>query len=151
MLSASIKEKYLWVDAFCIVQDDPIASHQQISQMGKIYSQTWLTIVAAAGPRADSGLPGVRAGSRKATRSYLNLEKLHLSIDINQYDDFGGISQIEWNTRAWTMQENLLSRRRLIFTKEQVYWRCREATWLGGIRLKDTIVCLFLSLVKSRA
>lgn len=32
-----------------------------------------------------------------------------------------------WNSRAWTMQERALSRRNLIFTKEQVLWTCPQA------------------------
>jgi hypothetical protein len=137
-VTASLKERYLWVDALCIVQDDPIASQQQLSQMGEIYSHAFLTIVAAAGPRADSGLPGVRPGSRNVSRSSLNLDKLCLTTVIDKGDDFGSISQTDWSTRAWTMQEKLLSRRRLIFTKEQVYWRCRTSTWREELRLEDT-------------
>ncbi|KAF1831034.1 HET-domain-containing protein [Decorospora gaudefroyi] len=29
-----------------------------------------------------------------------------------------------WNTRGWTYQEGVLSKRRLVFTEEQVYWEC---------------------------
>ncbi|QDS71212.1 hypothetical protein FKW77_010358 [Venturia effusa] len=140
VLTASLRERYLWVDALCIVQDDPIASQQQLSQMGEIYSQALLTIIAAAGPRADSGLHGVRVGSRNTSRSTLNLDqsRLRLTTVVDKSDDFANVSQTAWNTRAWTMQEKLLSRRRLIFTKDQVYWRCRSSTWLEEVRLEDT-------------
>jgi hypothetical protein len=32
----------------------------------------------------------------------------------------------KWNTRAWTLQERLLSRRCLIFTEWRVYFQCRS-------------------------
>jgi hypothetical protein len=34
-----------------------------------------------------------------------------------------------YNQRAWTFQERLLSVRCLIFTPEQVYWECRCRSW----------------------
>ena len=34
------------------------------------------------------------------------------------------IRQSEWATRGWTFQEGLLATRRLVFTKDQVYWEC---------------------------
>jgi hypothetical protein len=38
-----------------------------------------------------------------------------------------------WSTRCWTYQEGVLSRRRLVFTKEQVYFEC------GGMAVWETV------------
>ena len=35
-----------------------------------------------------------------------------------------------WQTRAWTFQERLFSRRLLIFREKQIYWHCKTASWL---------------------
>jgi hypothetical protein len=37
-----------------------------------------------------------------------------------------------WNSRGWTMQEQVLARRNLYFTDEQVYWACSDATFFKG-------------------
>ncbi|KAK4031316.1 hypothetical protein C8A01DRAFT_42220, partial [Parachaetomium inaequale] len=50
--------KYLWVDRYCIPQNDPVARKAQIQQMGEIYSRSALTIIAAAGSSPEHGLPG---------------------------------------------------------------------------------------------
>jgi hypothetical protein len=53
-------ERYLWVDAVCIIQDDPVDQGGQIGVMNTIYGASWLTIVAAAGYDAHVGLPRAR-------------------------------------------------------------------------------------------
>ncbi|KAM6524246.1 hypothetical protein FSOLCH5_004848 [Fusarium solani] len=43
------------------------------------------------------------------------------------------IRNSQWATRGWTYQEGVLSRRCLVFTKEQIYWECR------GMAVNETI------------
>jgi len=49
------------------------------------------------------------------------------------------IGTSEWNTRAWTSQEALLSRKRLIFTDRQVYFQCRLGLCTEGLTLPGSI------------
>ena len=58
--------RYLWVDRYCINQDDKEEKHDQIKEMDKIYRNAIVTIIAAAGNDASFGLPGVGATYRKA-------------------------------------------------------------------------------------
>ena len=44
-----------------------------------------------------------------------------------------------------TFQEELLSRRRLVFTDEQVWWRCPCATWCEQSQLENQDAIGFLS------
>ncbi|RYP53176.1 hypothetical protein DL768_001769 [Monosporascus sp. mg162] len=43
------------------------------------------------------------------------------------------IRNSEWATRGWAYQKGVLSKRRLVFTEEQVYWECR------GMVLNETL------------
>lgn len=54
-----LEEQCHWVDSLCIIQDDPEDKAKQIGIMGEIYSASVLTLVAAGGEDAESGLPGV--------------------------------------------------------------------------------------------
>jgi Heterokaryon incompatibility protein (HET) len=51
--------RYLWVDRYCIPQDDTSTRHLQIQNMGKIYGNSTLTVIAVAGADLNHGLPGM--------------------------------------------------------------------------------------------
>jgi hypothetical protein len=63
-VTRKIEQKFIWVDALCILQDDEDDKAELIDSMGEIYRRPILTIVAAAGQNASYGLPGVAPGSR---------------------------------------------------------------------------------------
>ncbi|KAK3402767.1 heterokaryon incompatibility protein-domain-containing protein [Sordaria brevicollis] len=128
--------RYLWVDKYCIPQDDTSAKHAQIRLMDRIYSRSAMTIIAAAGDDEEYGLPGV--GSRQF-KPELRIELAgvltcaeppqQLRLYHPPKDD---IILSTWNTRGWTYQEALLSRRRLVFTDNQVFFQCQQMMYEEG-------------------
>ena len=114
----------LWVDLLCIVQDDPIQSVAQINEMASIYLNSYLTLCAADGIDADSGLLGVPQSSQPR----------NIKQDILTFTD--GKDSSRWvrrmygtavyDERAWTFQEKILSQRILSFTDHGLEWRCQE-------------------------
>ncbi|KAI0388304.1 heterokaryon incompatibility protein-domain-containing protein [Xylariaceae sp. FL0594] len=112
--------RYLWVDKFCIDQNNPDVKHNQIQQMGAIYRNSELTLVAAAGVDEDHGLPGV--GTKLRSRQLI--AKVHDIAVIWTKDPHKSIASSRWFSRGWTFQESFLSRRRLVFTDDQVYFEC---------------------------
>lgn len=58
--------RFLWIDRYCIDQQKNVEKHQQIRQMGSIYHNADVTIIAAAGPDPSYGLPGVEATPRRS-------------------------------------------------------------------------------------
>ena len=60
-----LKERYLWVDSLCIIQDDVENKQRQIANMSNIFSGACLTLVAACGDSCQAGLSGALPGSRK--------------------------------------------------------------------------------------
>lgn len=112
---------YLWVDRYCIDQDNPEVVHQQIQQMGAIYGNAEVTIIAAAGQDENYGLPGV-GRSRPVNRTVAQLGEI--AVVWAPKDPQAAIKSSYWSTRGWTFQEALLSRRRLVFTEQQVYFEC---------------------------
>lgn len=141
LCTKSLGERYLWVDALCIDQDNPAS---QIAQMGLIYSKAVFVLIAAAGQDANAGLPGIRAGTRTTRQDILELPAISL-ITVVDGPYTSGVSQSTWETRGWTMQEKILSRKRLIFTEHQIYWQCPQAVWLEEVVLENAPPHHFLS------
>jgi hypothetical protein len=113
--------QYLWIDKFCIDQNAADLKHEQIQQMDAIYQNSDLTIVAASGSDETYGLPGVNTTNR--TRQLIARFGDVTVLQMPQ-DPHEAIAQAHWSSRGWTFQEAVLSRRRLVFTDDQVYFQC---------------------------
>ncbi|KAL7955733.1 heterokaryon incompatibility protein domain-containing protein [Trichoderma compactum] len=114
---------YLWVDRYCIDQDDEEEKQYLISKMAWIYERAEVTIIAASGVDAHHGLPGVESTSR-TTQPKIELGNMTLVHTLA--DPQVLLQDSKWWTRGWTYQEGVLSRRRLVFLEDQVYWECRS-------------------------
>ena len=60
--------RYLWVDRYCISQNDPAQKKQTILNMNHIYAGAEFTIVALFGADPQPGLPGVSSIPRSGTQ-----------------------------------------------------------------------------------
>ncbi|KAH6699737.1 heterokaryon incompatibility protein-domain-containing protein [Leptodontidium sp. MPI-SDFR-AT-0119] len=126
-LVGALEDRFLWVDAVCLVQNDAVDMRSGIEVMDLIYEKASLCIIAASGDTANTGLPGVRWGSRLVTN---HDEQIQPGIKLAVYNELDHMLRPSaYNRRGWTFQEQYLSRRALYFTDDQVYFRCKESTW----------------------
>lgn len=128
-LCRALGERYLWVDRFCIVQDDETSKHGQIRAMHLVYSSAKFTIMAALNKYKTSvGLPGCPKlpGCPGRPRLPSAMDTWHRS-DFKyrnfQQELFGNVDASMWNQRAWTFQERFLSRCRLFITESQAIFQ----------------------------
>ena len=113
--------QYLWVDRYCIGQNDE-EKHFQINQMDKVYLCAVITVVAAAGESANYGLPGVSNTLRRAQPCAVVRGQVLASTMRSAREAIGSS---RWATRGWTYQEAALSKKRLVFTDDQVFFECK--------------------------
>ena len=113
--------QYIWVDRYCIDQEDPQEKHTLISQMDKIYRGAAFTIIAAAGKNPDYGLPGVNGTPQRHQIEFKTLNSsFTASRRLHQQ-----VRSSTWSTRGWTYQEVLLSSRRVYFTDWEIIFECQ--------------------------
>ncbi|KAF2846794.1 HET-domain-containing protein [Plenodomus tracheiphilus IPT5] len=113
---------WLWVDQYCMDQNNQTEFQDQLQQMDAIYRQSVVTLIAAAGSHADHGLPGV---SKRLRRPSLSVTHPHGHLSAIRGVPDLSLRGCKWASRAWTYQEGLLSTRRLVFTDDQLYFECQ--------------------------
>ena len=136
-LAGTLDERYLWVDALCIIQDDEDEKHSQINNMAAIYANASITIVAAQGEDANFGLRGVK-GITEPRDFHQEIFPLGDQVKFI-HSPVVPLSSSTWSKRGWTFQESLLSQRKIIFCGDRVQWQCPCAVWNEDIELDDSI------------
>jgi hypothetical protein len=128
-VARALEIPHLWVDRYCIDQSNNAEVHQIVQRMDKVYSHAELTIIASAGSESTYGLPGVSTTPRRAQR-HLSFGK-HLFVQLAP----SGLQvrSSRWNSRSWTYQEGLLSKRRLVFTESLVYFHNRSHRFVEDV------------------
>jgi hypothetical protein len=154
-ITRRLGERYLWIDALCIVQDSDTDKATEIAKMGDIYKNSFLTIVA--------GLGGDSSGGCFNTRSSTDFpEETQWLVEIANTISSGAESTVIFclqpkspsfllknsplSTRGWTYQERILSSRLLHFTHSQLVWECRCAYWLEDMLPVKTVDSTGLSV-----
>ncbi|KAM4054635.1 heterokaryon incompatibility protein [Hirsutella rhossiliensis] len=118
-LAKKLRLRYLWVDRLCIVQDDEQDRADHVQHMAFVFANAHLTIVAAHGD-ANTGL--LSLDPRRPSRSAREGAKDHNDL----------LLAARWNTRGWTLQELLYSRRAVFLFEDAVTWECHCDLWQGN-------------------
>lgn len=120
-----LDQRFLWVDRLCIQQDDDGPEKRtQINAMGDIYSSADFTIIHASGTSMEDPISGV-----STTREVLQFKTVVCGLElISGYPDIKvTMAQSKWNSRGWTYQEAVLSRRKLFFTSFELWFECNDS------------------------
>ncbi|OCL15083.1 HET-domain-containing protein [Glonium stellatum] len=95
--------RHLWIDSLCIIQDNPDDWKEESPRMAVVYGNAVCTIMATDAEDSDGGL------------------FCHSASDQSGRHSSGAL-----NSRAWVVQERMISSRTLAYTNNSVDWECRE-------------------------
>lgn len=121
---------FLWIDSLCITQDDHEDWAKESSLMASVYGNSYLNIAASFAANATQGCFSGRDNTWKCqifavTGGKKRIYECWGSGDNPSKD---ALSKTILATRGWIVQESILPRRALHFTREQLFWTCTEAT-----------------------
>ncbi|GLA30010.1 hypothetical protein AnigIFM63326_008206 [Aspergillus niger] len=140
LVTRALEFRYLWVDSLCIFQDDSNDWAVESSRMSRIYRHAAVTIAATSAETADDGFLDKRAPyfscpfpwRRRSHRGSVNDDFRAYPVVFRSYTNEinkESLRYSRWATRGWTFQEELLSKRLLYYTKEEMIWKCRAVTF----------------------
>jgi hypothetical protein len=150
--------RYLWVDVLCILQDDKVDKRREIRKMKEIFSNAIVTISAACSESCHKGFLYQRHlykdsfyhRSRGTKPPYVSVEYPPFLLPFRCPDGrLGSLILHRWMTtrpgpepidsRAWTLEERLLSPRVLMYTSTQVLWECQDRMKMQGSNIFESI------------
>lgn len=110
--------RYLWIDSLCIIQDIASDWAAEAANMSSVYSSAMLTLAATASQSPRDGLLHPLQSARCVpVDDDMAMVRMQTHTDVDSaYEPL--------NTRAWTLQEAILSQRIVCFGSEQWLWRC---------------------------
>lgn len=133
----TVSVPYLWVDLYCIHQNDPVRKSVEINAMGYIYYHSHITLVAGLTTERDDleiernrhpGLISASAaddlGSTQRVETISNRRYISALPSI-----FHQVLLSDWCTRGWTFQEGQMARRIAFFGRHDVSFMCGAGHW----------------------
>ncbi|PHH92041.1 hypothetical protein CDD83_9159 [Cordyceps sp. RAO-2017] len=129
-LTSKIGERYLWVDALCIIHDDRNrgALAGQLKAMSAIYANAFVTIIAADGD-SQNGLAGLKGISspRPSGQRIVPFGDEQLLVRKTGY--FLMEFFRPYDQRGWTYQEYKMAKRKILFVDGELHWECCHSVW----------------------
>ncbi|KAK3489937.1 HET-domain-containing protein [Neurospora crassa] len=142
-ISRSLRQRFLWIDSLCIIQDDEDDWAREAALMALVYSHGYFTLAALSAKDGTEGCQMVAdiqssysncfvdidfydygLGQDKTRYHHQRVRIFETPVNINEHDE--SINGGPLNDRAWTLQEKELSRRVISFSKQGLLWECTE-------------------------
>lgn len=119
---------FLWIDCLCIVQDDPNDMTRELQKMPLIYQNAVVTICASSANTCYDGFLGKRSvapgtSCEDLVLRYQCINGMVGNLILSEYAPYSSVED-PINSRAWTLQERLLSPRLLDYGVRQLRWHC---------------------------
>lgn len=119
VVTRRLNVQFLWIDSLCIIQDSLDDWAAESAGMCFVYKNTYLNLAAGASLNSSGGLFSPRYPLSFVPWVITLSDGRILAGSYNSERD-----RFTLNTRGWILQEQILSRRTLIFGKQELHWEC---------------------------
>ncbi|KAG8665371.1 hypothetical protein FPOAC2_10449 [Fusarium poae] len=143
-VTRSIGLRYIWIDSLCIIQDEKGDWETESSGMASIYNNAYLVLAASQAGESSHGFLERKDIDLETTVQLDPKNSIKVAEIKNpdsttseiysrpiSTDPTSGKSRHRWkittsplNQRGWVLQENILARRIIHFTKSEMIWEC---------------------------
>lgn len=122
---------YLWIDSLCIIQDDKTDWAKEASKMASFYQNAVFTIAATSSSSSNGGLyrsnpDFVLSGLWSTNEPYRLIFREWIEHEMMDAHSDQLRKKFPLMSRAWILQERLLSSRVVHFGPHEVFFECRE-------------------------
>ncbi|UPX13319.1 uncharacterized protein EKO05_0003835 [Ascochyta rabiei] len=126
--------RYIWIDSLCVLQDSEDDKRSECAKMASVFRNAALTIVLDQIDEFRSEKPAIteitsgvlpNAMANALTQNANKTGDRPSAAAILPVSDFA-TPGFGWDTRAWALQERLLSHRLLHLCDMQMYWECNS-------------------------
>lgn len=120
---------YLWIDSLCIVQGSLEDWRREAALMSSVYGGSWINIAASSATSVHEGCFLNTAHSINGLRARIKVKgsKFVREFRSNSIYD-ASVTNSHLATRAWALQEKILSPRTIHFGEYGAFWECRTRT-----------------------
>ncbi|KAF2833836.1 HET-domain-containing protein [Ophiobolus disseminans] len=129
-VTAALDIRYLWIDSLCIVQDDEQDWQREAGKMASIFRRAALTLSASNAPNSSEGssLSSLLSPAVQFPPPEGLFPRFAVRSRIQDVNPKAAMCQGPATTRAWILQEKVLSQRVLHTTDTQMVWQCATLT-----------------------
>ena len=151
IFSRRLKIQFIWIDSLCIIQDSETDWATQAAKMPEIYENAHVTLAATHSANSSGGCFS-RAGAEYKARGFTVEDRNGQTHELFMRRHVPHSVLAGWHykleiarnypllSRAWVLQERLLSSRVLYFGQHELFWECKEVA---------ACECSFVDRVKS--
>ncbi len=142
---------YIWIDRLCIIQNDKDDWQKEASMMSSVYGGSTINIAASSARDSTEGCflkPANFVGGFRARVTEGGQQRV---VDFRtDYDYDRSTHETQLGTRAWALQEKILSPRTVHFSDRGAFWECR--TTIASEHLPDgyPVYLVFLLVRRTR-
>lgn len=134
LVTRALGLKWLWIDAFCIIQGNNADWHKEAAEMAGVYGNAFVTIIPLRSLSSHDGFldqlrtPAVaripfKSSIDPSVEGYYTLRTSPDGWDAHNTLE-RELCSSKWQSRGWTYQEAIMSQRKLYFGETDIYFRC---------------------------